>query len=732
MGDNSVNQSGHVHSAARRRPSLPAVSLAALLAATPAFAQQVMDQEEEEAPVEVPKVSVTDTVRQPVSATTEGIKNYAAKAATVAGKVPVELKDIPNSVSVITRQQMNDQNMTDLEDVLTWAPGVTVRPNDTAQGWYQSRGYALSTMYDGMPAYDALSGFQQFDIAMYDRVEVLRGPTGLLQGSSDPAGSVNMVRKRPTDTVQASATASIGSWNNRRSTMDVSTPISADRTLKGRFVAVYNDRDFFSDDTHSEKWLGYGILEYTPTPDWTFSYSSTYQQDHNGYFFGVPTYSTGEPINLDRTTNLNTPWTYLDWTTHEEKVDAERRFSNGWTAKVAASWREQSYEYLAGYSGSVNRATNTSNYTIRDGGAQYYRKAVDAYVSGPFRLFNREHSLLLGTNLDMFNSEWARGSATVNGVALFNAGSVGVQHPVRSSGTETRMTQFGQYGQLRFRVLDPLTVIVGGRNSSFDSDSRSLTGVNRYGGWSQQGKVKNELTPYAGTVLEITPQTSLYGSYSEIFVPQTEQTSSGSVLPPRTGWQAEVGVKNTLLNGNLNISATAFLLRDTNRAISDPADDNYYIAAGEVESKGLEAEISGNPVEDLKLTGGYTYLISQYLQDSAGSGGSTGNTYSTWEPRHNLKLWGIYSFADGPLEGFSLGSGVIAKSQTWNRAGNQLHQKAYAVFNAQVGYKINDNLDATLSVDNIFDTEYWATMRSTTNNLYGEPRSVILTLKASL
>lgn len=654
--------------------------------------------------------------------------NYKASTATVGGKSPVPLREIANSVSVVTRERMDDQNMVDVDHALSWVTGVETRPNDGSQGQYYSRGFALSVMNDGMPSYEGASGYQQFDLAMYDRVEVLRGPVGLMQGSSEPSGSINLVRKRPTEDVQASMTASAGSWNNYRTTADVSTPLTDDKTLKGRFIATFTDHDYFYDNAHSQKWFGYGVLEYTPNPDWKFDYSVAYQSDDNQTFSGLPTYSDGQPIDFSRSANTNTPWTWSEWVTHEEKLEAERRFSNGWTAKVAGSWREQTFAWKSGYAAGVNRATNTANYTLHDRAYVYYRKAADASVEGPFKLFGREHSLLLGTNIDIFNSQGDWGNnLTVNSVNIFNPGSVPELTQPHTEGTETRTTQYGQYGQLRFRALDPLLLIVGGRNTSFDSKNRSMTGSN-WGTWKQGGKAMNEFVPYAGAVLDITKETSVYGSYSEIFVPQTNMTVSGSVLPPRKGWQTEVGVKNDFLDGKLSATLAAFLVRDVNRAITDPNNTNYSIAAGEVESKGWEAEVTGSPVNGLKLTAGYTYLTTQY----GNSGSSTGNTFQTWMPRHSFKTWGVYSFGEGSgLDGFSLGAGVIAKSQTYSN-NTQLHQNAYAVVDAQIGYQLNDNLAVTLTGTNLFDNEYWAKMLTSTNNLYGEPRAFVLAIKASM
>lgn len=662
-----------------------------------------------------------------VTAHTEDDKGYKTDTATIGGKTAPPLREVANSVSVMTRERLDDQNFVDVDHAMAWATGVDTRPNDGVQSQYYSRGYAMSAMYDGMPAYNSLSGYQQLDLAMYERLEILRGPSGLMQGSAEPGGSVNMVRKRPTDGVQASATASVGSWNTYRGTADVSTPLTKDERLKGRFVVAATDRDYFYDDAHTTKWLGYGIVEFAPNPDWLLSYSLAYQHDDSVPFYGLPVYSDLQPVDFDRSANPMTPWSAMRWETQEHKLELEHKFANGWEAKAAGTWRDQTLDWKDGYPGSVNRTNNTATYTLRDQSYQYYRKAADAYVNGPFTLFGREHNLLLGTNIDIFNYDGDYGvNQTVSGVSIFNPSGIAEPNLAHTSGTEVRTTQYGQYGQLRMRAFDPLLLIAGGRNTSFDSKNRSMTS-SQWANWKQGAKAMNEFTPYGGAVLDVTDEKSIYASYSDIFVPQTSMMSSGSVVPPRVGWQAEVGIKHESIDKKLGWTIAAFVIRDTNRAITDPANSTYSVPAGLVESKGYEAEVTGAPVEGLKLAAGYTYLTTQYVD----AGTSSGTTFSTWEPRHSLKAWGIYSFNDGPMEGWSLGAGMIAKSQTYGTS-HQIHQNAYAVFDAQIGYKINDNLSMTLTGNNLFDNEYWAKILSTTNNFYGEPQSFTLALKAKM
>ncbi|MBP7339770.1 TonB-dependent receptor plug domain-containing protein [Niveispirillum sp.] len=245
-----------------RRMILAGLSLSALMAhATLAAAQDKTDET-----VALPRISVTDSVRSgaaPTAAETDGTGSYTSSAATLMGKEAVSIKEIPSSVSVITRQVMDDWNMVTLYDALSQATGVTAIPNDGTQAQYNSRGYGMNAMYNGIPSYNALSGNQQFDLSIYDRVEVLRGTAGMLMGTDpNPGGTVNMVTKRAKADFAATGTVSYGSWDNFRAMADVTGAVNAEKTLRVRAVASGQWRDYFYDHSDSNKQVGYLTAEY--------------------------------------------------------------------------------------------------------------------------------------------------------------------------------------------------------------------------------------------------------------------------------------------------------------------------------------------------------------------------------------------------------------------------------------------------------------------------------------
>lgn len=655
---------------------------------------------------------------------------YKAERATVAGKVPVSLRQIPNSVSVITRQQMDDQNMVTVTDALTMATGVTAIPNDATQSQFAARGYSLNVANDGMPAYNGLGGYQQFDLALYERVEVLRGPSGLLQGSGDPGGVVNLVRKRAKDEFAVSGLVGAGSWNNYRTEVDVTGPLNADKSLRGRAVFAAQDRDYFYDRAHDQKLLGYGILEYDPSPRTTLSLSATVQHDDGPAYYGGPAYSNGTFLNISRSTNLYPSWARTEWYTQELAGEVEHRFGNEWVAKARVSTRHQDFYWKDAIPSTVNPATNILSYQRRIGDYNYDRDAVDLYINGPYELLGRTHQLLLGYNYDKLVNGGRKGAAsTVTGVTLGDLSAVTEPDIAYTSGFETETVQSGFYGQSRVSLADPLTLILGGRYSDFNSRYHNIA-PSVPTDWTQGGKANNRLTPYAGLVYDVNKSVSLYASYADIFIPQTNLTYSGEMLKPRVGKQYEIGSKADFLDGKLSASVAIFDIRDRNRSYADPDHAGYYLAMGEVESKGWETEISGKLASNWDIVAGYTRLETKYLKDS--NPANQGQRFSNWYPRHTLKLWNKYRFTDPALKGFSVGLGVNAMSgYSGNGSTSSLKQGGYALVNAQLGYRIDRNYSLDLTVSNLFDRVYHtAGIRSLQSyNGYGEPRNVMLTMR---
>ena len=678
------------------------------------------------------------TMMSEMLVTASALGAYGASAATVGGKVPLKLREIPHSVSVLTREQMDDQNMATTWDALSQVTGVQAISNDSLQGQYQVRGTLPDIRYDGAPSQFPLGGNQQFDLAMYERVEVQRGPTGVLQGSGSFGGVVNLVRKRPKDTFSLEAMGALGSWSNKRLELDVTGPVNEAKNVRGRFVVSKTDRDWFVDRYHDDKSMVYAALDMDLNPATTLMLSVAHQEDESPGYSGLPTYTNGKLLNVSRSFNPLPTWNQIKWNSTEYSAALEHRFENRWVGRVQLTRREATDFFHDAYlTTGIDPATNTATYRRRQITDDFLADDFDAYLSGPFDLFGRTHSLLVGANYSRYQDVYKKVPA--NNVTTLDVSNVVFTDPPNlpdftaayTVGSDSVTWQRGLYSQVRLSLADPLTLVIGTRSSDYSATSRGVA-PSAETGWSPGASTRNHLTPSAGVIYDVTRKVSVYGSYADIFVPQTAKQYDGKVLDPRVGKQYELGTKGEFFDGRLNASVALFDIRDTNRSYADPAHPGFYLPLGEVESKGWEVEAAGSLTRNWDVSAGYTNLITRNTVNS--NAALVGAPISYWYPRHLVKLWSNYRFS-GALAGFNFGFGMQGQSHTASGTSTATvqarEQGGFAVFSAQVGYRIDKTYSLTLTVSNLFDRTYFTRIQGVNSYMtYGEPRNVVLAVRA--
>lgn len=652
---------------------------------------------------------------------------------TVGGKIPQRQRQIPNSVSVITAQRIEDQNLHTVAAAIAQVPGVTIVPNDGATSQYRTRGYNMAVMNDGVPAYNALGGYRQLDLSIYERVEVLRGPAGILQGSSEPGGTVNLVKKRGDDRIGLRTALTGGSWGNYRAMLDVTAPLNDTRSVRARAVGLYQERDYFFDGADQSTRMGYATVDWDIASNTTVGAAVTVQSDRfHGASSGLPAYETGELLDAPRSTNISSPWTRSLWKTKDYEVSADHRFGNGWTVRARLNARDQDHPFHDSYPWEGVRASdNTIPMVRREYDYDYERRAVDLFLTGPIDLFGRTHSLLVGYNYDSFDSRFGGVSLVSNAQAI----RVPFDHPEQlpdfslpyNDGGLTKTAQSGVYAQGRFSLADPVTLVAGARISDFHSRSRGLPPGTQTA-WRASNRVEDKVTPYGGIVYDVTKLVSLYASYSSIFVPQsTLLKADGEPLEPRVGRQYEIGSKADFFEGKLAAAIAVFNLRDQNRSLSDAANPGFYVPAGEVESKGWEAQLSGSPARGYDVLAGYARLDTKYLRAAPSQ---QGTQFALFEPKHSWKLWGVRRF-EQRFEGLSVGLG--SNTQSGIRVDPKRGQGWSTVANAMLGYRIGRLATLNLNVSNLFDEVYYTRLGGTnTYNIYGEPRNYSLAIRVEL
>lgn len=703
---------------------------------------------------------------------TENSGSYTTGLVSVGSKTPLSLKDTPQSVSVITRRMIEDQRMTILPDAMKRTPGIVTRNANYHTQQYYSRGFGIDNVQiDGAAPMDIGNGIgtfysdRMYDMAAYDHVEVLRGASGLLGGTGDPGGIVNLVRKRPLDHYQLKLDTSAGSWDNYRSEVDVTGPLAFDGALRGRLVAAYTDRQYFMDNRGTEKPLLYGILEADLGSDTTLTLGGSYDKvKENGTGDGLPRYSTGGDLHLPRHTWYTTDQAWSDSYSREWFAKVDHYFNDDWKLNTSYtySYNHSTTEGVIPY-GSVDETTNNGPYWWGSYVSSWSKQSVfDVNLSGGFDAFGRRHEVLLGADYQKVTSRW-RGAPGMRGkgglIDLWNPGATPLDgdetsHVFWRDYSPNTREQYGVYSTLRLQLSDPLKLVAGARAQRYKFEQAyQMRNSDGSGDWALRDRVADRepttLVPFGGLIYALDEQWSTYVSYAEVFKPQAQKLQgpkdAPSSIQPMTGRTWETGIKGELFDGALNLSAALFYTTRKNQAAIDPAYPDpvfsysgacCYKAQDKITSKGIDLEASGEIAPGWEILAGYTW--NQVQNDTAET------LYSTITPKHLFKLWNTYTLP-GAFSDLRVGAGVTVQSPTYvsgqayrfDSVGNVIDsrdydfsQAGYAVYDALVEYKVDTNWTVALKGNNLFDRRYYESVgTSEYGNYYGEPRNFVLTLR---
>lgn len=678
-------------------------------------------------------------------ATTEKSKSFTTRSSTLF-KGEQDIRDTPQPVTVITRQFIEERNLLDLTDVLNNTPGIQVDYTDSERLNYNSRGFSIDAMQvDGLTFNLSGSAFAQPDTAVLDRVEVLRGASGMLRGSGNPSATVNMVRKMPTREFQASGGLTVGSWDRRRVEVDVSTPLNASGSVRGRVVAVKDQKDFFQKAREEDREVLYGVVQADLTPRTTVTASLQHTDlDATGSWGGLPGNFDGSSLNLPDDTMLGASWNRWNRYNDQAQIGIEHRFDNGWSVRANAGYTALRMKNNGFKQTYITRTSTTNPYLMDMTTSQYTgddsrQQAMNLIADGPFELFGRKHSLVVGAERVYNRTIATRGvgnlfKETID-IRSFNPYATYAEREVTTmpaGGTPPIVTtNDGAFATARLSLADPLTLLVGGRLSWWENENRANgTGY----------KVTREATPYVGVVVDLSNELSAYSSYTEIFTPQNVRGADGNLLDPITGEDIELGVKGEFFGGRLNGSLGLFQIENVGRPIEDTASTNpclpYFttgycrIAGGKQRSEGLEAEVSGEILTGWQILAGYTNTRTKFVTDTAAN---TGQPLRSIDPKHQLRLFTSYSpNRFGP--GWTVGGGVNLQSDSYVRgSGLTATQGGYGVANAMFAYRFSDKLSLQANVNNLFDKVYYKRFGPTGLSwYYGDPRNVSVSLRGSL
>lgn len=663
--------------------------------------------------IELPTIN---TSASKVQSSTEQSNSYTSNIVHI-NRGTLSIKEIPQSVVVVTRQRLDDQNLQTLAQAMRQTIGATIVPyRNGVEGFYM-RGYEVDQyQFDGLKGISSAFS-SSFDTAIFDHIEVLKGPAGLLQGAAEPSGTVNMVRKRALKKLNASAAFFGGSYDSYREEADVSIPLAQEGRFRGRLVAAQDNRKSFIDEVYVNKSVLYGTLEYDFDTQTTLSIGATYQGGNSVTGAGLPSIKDGGVYNISRSTFLGDKWNRQTEDRTRYFVDLEHRLNNGGEIRIAFNaLNEETYEKTSAWSSSYPDALGNVQTQQDKFDRNQQDRAIDAYITTPFQLFGR-HNILVGIShtSNTVSYQFIKSSQLLT-KNLF--------HPTHDSPepdwSKASISQYPSktqedalYGQLRLKFFN--VALIGGIRLSWWEDKLDT-----------KLKFNAKATPYAGLIYDITPTYSIYASFAQVFKPQSNKTFDNKAINPRTGNQYEIGMKAGWLEDKLNAQAAFFWIDEQNRALSDPEHSGFSLAMGEARSLGGDIELTGEIFSFWDISMGYSYVKTKYVKADPKE---QGRILAPNTPEHSFKLWNRHNISH-----WKIGWGVIVSgpihSQTWLGVDREM-QGSYAIVSAMLGYKLNDNLEVNLNIDNAFDHKYYARADGwTRQNHYGDPRSFMLSIRA--
>lgn len=708
--DSKDQDAGLPASAVKKTFTLSLLAIAVHTLLNPAIAAETFQQ-----PDIVVEASVDDAQSD--------AQDYTVKTTRAGTKMRLAPRDIPQSVSVITEQRMQDQDLQSISDVLKNTTGIAANVYDSERSSFYSRGFMIDNYtFDDIPTSVGEAwnfGDAAGDTAIYERIEIVRGATGLMTGAGNPSAAVNMVRKHADSReFTGNVNASYGSWDKQRYVADLSAPLNETGSVRGRVVAGYQDQDSWLDRYHKRKKFLYGVLDADITDRTTVSLGYDFQETttRNPTWGGLTTwYSNGERANFSRSSNPSANWTHFYNESRKVFANVKHDFENGWTLSVNGTHAESTLDskllYPFGYP-DQETGIGRDGYGSLDKGKRKM-DSVDTYASGPFTLLGRQHELMAGVSYSRQKNRFIGAGADIDSATMGDTNNWDgtLAEPTWSDWSLTSddtVRQRSAYTAARFSLADPLSLIVGAR----------------YTRWSTNGSSgdmeKNNITPYAGVVYDINDTWSTYASYTSIFLPQSRRDSSGSYLAPVTGKNYETGLKSDWLNGRLTATVAVFRIEQENVGKTDGdntvngTSEQAYVAAKGAVSKGAELELNGAVTDNLQLTFGASRFVAT---DSTGR-------FNSHMPQTQLKLFSSYRLP--VLPELTVGGGATWQNRTFQdvdgpNGKTRVYESSYPLANLFARYQVNKQVSVQANVDNLFDRTYNSWLG--TYNVYGAPRS---------
>lgn len=662
-------------------------------------------------------------------------EGYQATHSHVATKTSKPLLETVQSVSVVTREQIDDQGSKTVQQAVRYTPGIFTGQVGASNryDYIVMRGFADNSVdnvfLDGLKTMGDSGTFSSLQVDPYflERIDVLKGPSSVLYGRSLPGGLVALTSKKPLYTPYHQVQASVGNMNQKSLGFDFSGPLDEEQRIAYRVVGLGKGSDTQFDHAREERYAIAPSLSIDFSEDTSLTLLGYLQHDPNGgYHSGVPADGALHPHNgqrIDRDFFDGEPGLDdFDRTQRMAGYQLEHRFNDVWSARQNLRVLDASVDLsqVYGYQWTAPTANTLTRYY--SGASEKLRAyIVDNMLQAEFDTGSARHTLLTGLDYQNRKTRVDWTSASVSPLDAFNPAygnaTLGTLYPDDHT---RRLEQTGLYVQ-DLIDLDRWRFSLGMRQDWVSvSDENRTSGTRSEADWRR-------FTGRAGVLYLFDNGVAPFVSYSESFNPNAYSDASGKPLEPTEGTQWEAGVKFQPPGSNSLYTASLFHIVQQNVASKLPQ-YSYYESVGEVRSQGLELEANAQLSERLRLLASYTYTDITYTQALDGSRGNTPNQ----APKHMASIWGEYRFDAGALDGLRTGLGARYVGRSWADRANTLHVPSYTLVDALIGFDLGKvglpGMDLALNANNLLDEDYVASCYSLDFCYFGEQRNVTATL----
>ena len=650
------------------------------------------------------------------------VAGYKASRSATATRTDMPIINTPAAIQVIPRRVIEDQDATQLIDVVRNISSVQYAPTaGNRADIFLIRGFTAQRIArDDFLSAPSSGDAGRLGLTNVERVEVLKGPASVLYGLANPGGLINIVTKRPQAKPHYNVTARAGSFDFYKSDIDFNQPLTKDGRLLARLNASYQNSDSFRDRfIKSERTHIAPSLRWLATARTTIDLDLEYYKQNRPFDRGVIAVG-GKALALPRRRFLGEPGDRTTPTELRLQTTIDHRLHENWSLRALARFSDSNSKATQSFPRGLAANGRTLKRRFFSFDQDYQNYALQANLTGKLETGPLRHQLLIGmdSNFTRFESK-KNYRANLAAIDIFNPvyGATPKKFVLR---TRDRKTDFyGTYLQDTIAFGRHWKLLLGGRydkvKTQFDRNAVRVT-----------DKWDRHFSPRAGLVYQPVKDLSLYASYTTSFLPPLWGARfDGKPLKPEEGRQFEAGVKRDWFGGRLSTTLAAYHLTRSNVLTRDPRNPGFSIEVGEQRSRGVEFDIAGEPAPGWRVIGSLAYMDAEVTRDNRLPVGNR----LIGTPEWSGSFWAVYAFQDRPLSGLEIGGGVFAMSNRKADFANKVEAGGHERVDLLARYKVNGTVSLTLKVNNLFNEHYVQGMQDQKRIQPGAPRSVFGTLQ---